>query len=58
MLDFLDSITLQKLVDEQLAKGMSRSKASRPPSVPFPVRRWSSRFGQRAQFGVCPGRID
>ncbi len=45
MVEFLDSVTLQKLVDEQLAKGMriesrpliKRAMVSAPPARPLPV---------------------
>jgi Rrf2 family iron-sulfur cluster assembly transcriptional regulator len=39
MIEYLDSVTLRKLVDEQLAKGV-RSRTR--PSAPSPASRWSS----------------
>jgi hypothetical protein len=42
MVDFLQSVTLQKLVDEQHAKGFELEDRP-PPSAPSRPRRWSSR---------------
>jgi Rrf2 family transcriptional regulator, iron-sulfur cluster assembly transcription factor len=45
MIEFLDSISLKKLVDEQLAKGVSIEEA--PSSAPSRRSRWSSRSRSR-----------
>jgi hypothetical protein len=58
MVEFLDSVTLQKLVDDQLAKGVQIE--DKPASAPQ-ARHLHHAGGQadprqRAQLGVCAGQ--
>ena len=53
MVEFLDSVTLQKLVDDQLAKGVQIEDKPRS-SAPFRRSRWSSRSASTRRIRCSP----